>query len=715
MRDEKFFKVDLHLHTPSSNDYRGQKNEDEYLNIVNSSIKNNIDLICITDHFSVNGFREIINKRNSLANLIQQLRARNDSDPKFIKKIEDELNTFSQVHILLGIEIKVSPGIHYIIVFDETVIPDHVEKFFIENFGEEVCKCFGSSDYLLPMLQIDFFNLVKTTFHNKCFIYAPHADSDSGVIEGLKKFGKERLEILNNENLLCIGFNKEKTKDYLKQNLLSERKHPINFIQDSDFHGGDGEKVGSLYFLIENENEKICFNSIVRRLQKNKDVVTSSDKGKEDYEEFKKNKIIIPFENFDIENISEEKVEQLCVSFCALLNSENGYLEFDVNIGEQIDAKSYLDELLNKLNEIIEKKTGYFPYRILGTFFIISKSKFRIVLDVGTSDHLRLYKGICYHIDKEKKVRVAESHEIESIVSKKIYKRFERNNDSLLEQINSNSTKMTNFLESLSLFYKIENKIKFLDNLKFDFLEFNYLDNDINEIIKAQENGFLEGNLIVISRLSKIRCGRFPDSYLRISPPTFNCDLTKISEKNKTNLIDKNSIIVSLNGACYLCNEQNSLVSGYPIFKISDYNEVLNPLLLISYLKSTFLQWYLCKIFDYDSFFDFCIKTNTPYIPIIKGLLNEGNDELLNFSRNILIEEKNFLKEYNKNKNSKDQIGSLIKKHNNRCDDYFRSIDKNIFKLLEFSNSEILKIFNDVKKMDIYEYNSLEKFADLYE
>lgn len=718
MRNDKFFKIDLHVHTFASNDFQGQKNIEEYKNMLKSAIENNVDLICITDHSSVKGYKEIFNQKNSLSNLLQQLRERSDVDSNFLKNIENELNVFNQIHILMGIEIKLTPGIHYIIVFEESVDPDEVESFFKKITNGEIEKNIGSDEYMLQIDPINFFGLVKGQFKNNCFIYAPHADSDSGIIEGLKKFGAQRLIILNNEDLLCIGFNKEKTKEYVKENLIKDRKRALNFIQDSDFHGRAGEQVGSLYFLIEKETEKINFNLLLKRILKNKDVITSSDQGKDNYESFIKNKIIFPFNNFAIDTISSETTNELCITLCALLNSEPGFIEFDVNLDEQIDVKSFTDNLIDKLRDLIIEKIDYFPHRISYTFFLISKSKFRILLNIGKSRNLKLYNGICYFIDKSGKIKKAESNEIESIVAKKIYERFAKSNDFLLNEINANSTKMINFLDSLSTFYKIENKTKYLNKINIDILKNDTLNEEINEIIENQPNGFFEGNLIVLSGLLKINCGRYTHSYLRITPPTFIYDLTKIDSKVKLNKIEKNTIIISVGGACYLTQEEVDLVSEYLVFKISGFAEIIDPNVLIAYLKSSFFQWLISKIHDYTDLFDFCLKTGIPSIPIIADLFSEKNIDLKNISKNIVLEEKNFLRESEKikdNKDNKEQSKKLLEKHNNKCDDYLRSIDKFLFELLGFSNREIKRVLSDLKNMKIYEYDALENFEKLYE
>ena len=46
------FRVELHVHTPSSNCYKGPKTEEEYLKIIETAYEKKIDILAITDHNS---------------------------------------------------------------------------------------------------------------------------------------------------------------------------------------------------------------------------------------------------------------------------------------------------------------------------------------------------------------------------------------------------------------------------------------------------------------------------------------------------------------------------------------------------------------------------------------------------------------------------------------------------------------------------------------
>ena len=62
--DNKFFKVDLHVHTPASKCYKGDKSEEGYWKILQNAVKNGIRMIAITDHNTTEGYDKIIELKN---------------------------------------------------------------------------------------------------------------------------------------------------------------------------------------------------------------------------------------------------------------------------------------------------------------------------------------------------------------------------------------------------------------------------------------------------------------------------------------------------------------------------------------------------------------------------------------------------------------------------------------------------------------------------
>jgi predicted metal-dependent phosphoesterase TrpH len=53
--NEEFIKFDLHIHTPKSKCYTGDKDDGEFLRIIQKAKDEGLKIIAITDHNSIEG------------------------------------------------------------------------------------------------------------------------------------------------------------------------------------------------------------------------------------------------------------------------------------------------------------------------------------------------------------------------------------------------------------------------------------------------------------------------------------------------------------------------------------------------------------------------------------------------------------------------------------------------------------------------------------
>ncbi|HHV36008.1 MAG TPA: hypothetical protein GXX59_10645, partial [Syntrophomonadaceae bacterium] len=60
MNNGEFVAVDFHVHTPSSTCYKGEKTDDEYLEILRRYSEKEVRVIAITDHNSIRGYKKIL-------------------------------------------------------------------------------------------------------------------------------------------------------------------------------------------------------------------------------------------------------------------------------------------------------------------------------------------------------------------------------------------------------------------------------------------------------------------------------------------------------------------------------------------------------------------------------------------------------------------------------------------------------------------------------
>lgn len=717
------YKIDLHVHTPASSDYKGLKTDDEYKGILKQAKENGISLICITDHNTVAGYKKFMELKKQTFDLLCTLRKRNDS-MEYQNIIEEEWQLFNSLHILMGVELCIHPGVHFIIVFQENVEISRVEKFILDLTKEPKVIVSGSANLVLDINFKLFFETVLTYFEEKeCFIYAPHCDSSSGVIEAFKNFGDQRQKILQDDRLICLGFNKEDTKKYVMNSLMphfqKKRSRQLHFIQDSDFHGRPGEKVGLLHFTIDKKLGNIGFDLLIKRFESNKMIRTSLDTALEDYEEFKK-------ENFDndlfiFENILEKKEEErLCKTLCALINSDKGGLEIHLEIKERSDTKEEVENILKYISDLLKVQLNYDFGIISYTQFQVSKSKQIFVMSLKDTNRLCLYNGVCYILDFSNNIQIANSTDIESIVSRKIYQKYGKRKEKLINSITMNSANIKNNLISFSNAYKVENYIIPYSEFDIKFVKSQKLPKQIKDLQDQVDENY-NGNYVILHSIKDdIIAGRYSDSYFRISPPTFKINENIFNDGLDINTVEGNSIILIPGGGVLYISENKKLVSEIPCVIITPYEETIPLSTLIAFLKSSFLTWYFAKIKNYYEIIDFIIANKKKLIPVIKQIYKKDDSQLLGrHIQNILDFEKEFLKNISKMPKRTDEEKykyiKYIENHNSTCDEQLRIIDKKIFNLIGFQKRNASELYKDLKELNIYDYKGLECLNKMYD
>ncbi len=717
--DEQYLSIDLHVHTPASKDWRGSKEESEYTNILQRAKSNNINLIAIADHNTVEGYKRIIKRKNDTEQLMSLMKKRTGINSEAVKAIEKESRLFESVRLLMAIELKAYPGIHYTIVFKENVDPDDVSNFLEEITDGKIKDNYGLEGFILDQKSTDLFKLINDRFKSDCFIYAPHADSSSGLIREVKAFGQERLNILGDDRLLCLGINKIGTKEYVKSQLLpnitAPRANLLQFIQDSDYHGGDGEEVGSGYFLLKKPERELNYNYIFSRLKKKKEVKSFLDVSKERYEEYIKDEHIIKL-NISLQDQSEKEdfVDKLCKNVCAIFNSEKGIIQFEINTQGVDDHIKAIENEIDKIVEILKDKIGYSPRKGSFVRFPVTKNNENVLFKFSKSDRLVMYNNICYIFDINNKLSKANSNQIEAIVASKIYRRFGKRKDRAVHAIADEAYKIKNSLKCFSIAYRNDEYLTPFEEYTIDLLPLAKPNRDMIETINDSFLGSHVGNYIIIptDKYKEIAGGRYESHYLRITAPLYQ--IGDFEEELKTTKITKGSILILIHGGVFWATTDSLIVTEKPCFVIKPSTDSVDFMSLAGYCRSTYWQWYLSKVLHNKDFFDFMLKKRTKAIPIPENLTKNATT-IANTMHNVILEEANFLKEAKKHKKDNNKINHLVTKHNKKSDSYMLQIDKEIFNMFHLTKSEIKEMYQDLKEMNIYDYGALEKFNDIFD
>lgn len=266
----RYMKVDLHVHTPSSSDYDKVEKEntlDEEMTLFLEKIAiSDIDIIAITDHNTIDGYKkykEIVNGNEDL-------------NYKLRKKL-----------ILPGIEITCY-NIHFLAIFDENIEIGKIERLLYEVGlkDENIKNSELSADRVSPL------SLCEKINEFGGITILPHVDSDNGLLQYYIKDNNKKendtvikgnviKKILNTKNVLGVCVNNKNYIERIKDVIINFNKD-MKILQASDCHSikdiynASGKplgercsyiKVGKLKFTalknsIKNVESKVFFEDI---------------------------------------------------------------------------------------------------------------------------------------------------------------------------------------------------------------------------------------------------------------------------------------------------------------------------------------------------------------------------------------------------------------------------------------------------------------------
>lgn len=236
--EDTFYKIDLHIHTPASKDYRGLKDDEEYFRIIKSAINKDIKIIAFTDHNSIEGYKRLQEIKNSLENEQEAYLKITDSaqTSKKLKSIEKNLELFKKVLILPAVEFEVRNNVHILVIFNPKTKIEVIEKFLIDGGYDQ--ESMGLSDPSEPS-NWDILNLYEESKKYDCLVIDAHTDSSKGIWETIQS-GTYRAHCFKAEQLLGVCYNNEKQKEHIqrltKETTEYKRKSPLAFLKFSDAH-----------------------------------------------------------------------------------------------------------------------------------------------------------------------------------------------------------------------------------------------------------------------------------------------------------------------------------------------------------------------------------------------------------------------------------------------------------------------------------------------
>jgi hypothetical protein len=700
---EEFIGVDLHVHTPASFCYKGEKNDAEYLKILRLYSDKNIKLIAITDHNTLKGYFKFLELKREINEKIKVLKpyATQYADLNTeLEILESEYKLFEDVCILPGVEFEATPGIHLLFVFDPASDLSCVEQLLIkagytaEIQGREV------PDILSDM---DVIKSLNEAANLGAIIIAAHADSNKGIYNDLKP-GNYRAQVFKSSFLTAISYKNSHSRMKMEtwlQNEEYKRREPIAFIQSSDYHGGNDEPGACITYL---KLKKIDFSSTFAALKNPNQCVSATVKPElADII----NKIIIDSNTIAFENIDDSYLEEVKKVSCAILNRGFGTIIF----GVKPDNKTIIG--LNKDLVKVERITETLLSSIKPEFpaFVFFSTEYEYGNKVIFVIRLKSTMDVTYHLKDNQAFLIKSKNQIVEATPNEL---VHMSNERLLKRVGEFHSvydkKISNVLIKLDLLressqqFALVNKIENTSLKLRDVLDINMIGhsntNDIN-FDELSANGDGQGNVFLINRNEP----RLQYAYLRYSVPRFNkLDLDKLGLKR----ISGKAIAMAPSGAVYYIEEKKdwgmiSLARMEPTLILTvkkEFETFFSDIGIVAWLKSSLFLWYCYVAFGTMNPHNPKRVLNLP-IPDIALLrkdtiLKQKIQDIINCELQLLndLSDENELKKENKSE--------MIERHNDYIAKIASEIDELFFKTFSLTKDDLRTIKSCFELSDLF-------------
>ena len=228
-----WYTMDLHLHTPASEDYL--QPEIGYLDILKQAANKGLDIIAFTDHNTVAGYRRMQEEIEQLK-LLQQL---NRLLPEEEIRLTEYQRLLKRVLVLPGFEFTATFGFHILAIFPEDKPVRDIEHLLLElNIPSEKLDI-GS---VTVGASVDVLTAYKSIHDAGGMAIAAHANSNNGV--AMRRFpfgGQTKIAYTQDPHLFAIEVTdltkkgRHSTASFFSGNK-PEYPRRMHCIQGSDAH-----------------------------------------------------------------------------------------------------------------------------------------------------------------------------------------------------------------------------------------------------------------------------------------------------------------------------------------------------------------------------------------------------------------------------------------------------------------------------------------------
>jgi len=192
----KWYTMDLHLHTPASSDY--QQQNVSFLEILQTAEARGLDIVAITDHNTVAGYRKMHEEIQQL----KMLKELNRLLPEEQSRLDEYTRLLGRVMVLPGFEFTATFGFHILGVFSPDKPLREIEHILLDlsipadQLDEGSVTVGASADVLTAYQKINVAGGLAI---------AAHANSNNGVaMRGFRFGGQTKIAYTQDPNLHAL-------------------------------------------------------------------------------------------------------------------------------------------------------------------------------------------------------------------------------------------------------------------------------------------------------------------------------------------------------------------------------------------------------------------------------------------------------------------------------------------------------------------------------
>ena len=357
-----WYNIDLHLHTPASSDY--QQAEISMLDILKKADEKNLDVIAITDHNTIAGFKKMEEEILNLETLLQLNRIL----PHEKLKLDEYKRLKGKILVLPGFEFTATFGFHILAIFPPNKPIREIEHLLLSLKIPPDVLDDGAQNVGATTEVISAYQQINEAGG---LVIAAHANSSNGVaMRGFNFGGQTKIAYTQDPNLHALEVTdleqagKHSTAHFFN-GTKPEYPRRMHCIQGSDAHRLVSDPIRKKNFGVGDRTTEILlpensFEAILNVLHSN-DFSTTRPK-KESYE---------PVSNFLVNSLEEGpniiqdfhesmtirggKLYGILSDICALANTNGGSLFIGMSADNKIEPIGITDpekNIKNLENEI---------------------------------------------------------------------------------------------------------------------------------------------------------------------------------------------------------------------------------------------------------------------------------------------------------------------------------------------------------------------------